>query len=176
MGDEVVVRHLGPVLATSRSFACVEEGEEKEACRKEALRAAQAQCALLGGNCILEVKADVTPALDDGVGARAKDCYVVSGNACILTTKAGATKASAANVRNDGRIRDGPARNKPARPDPPEKHGESKKRDGRIREAPARERAAAAHVVGGVLLNAVDGFDSDTTDWTFDGQVCSRLE
>jgi hypothetical protein len=50
-GDELIVRHLGPVLATSRSFDGVEESEEKEACRKEALKAAQALCALLGGSC-----------------------------------------------------------------------------------------------------------------------------
>lgn len=155
---------MGPILATSRSFDCDKGEGGKEACRKEALRAAQAQCALLGGNCILDTKADITPALDDGTGARAKDCYVVSGNACILMPKAGTTKAAAASVKSDGRIRDGPA--KKTQTFPQETQTYSRKRDGRIREVPTQDRGLAAHVVDGVLVNVVAGFDSDT-NWAF---------
>jgi hypothetical protein len=110
-GHEVLVRHLGPVLATSRSFDCDARDEAKEACRKEALRAAQAKCVLLGGNCILAAKATVTPALV-GAASRAKDSYVVSGNACILKAEAYSAKAVVETGISDGRTRQVPATKK----------------------------------------------------------------
>jgi hypothetical protein len=83
-------------------------------------------------------------------------------------TKADAAKAAAGNVRTDGRVRDGPVRTKQTRPSENQVEPKIQIREGRIRETPAQNRGVPAHVVGGVLLGIVAGFDSDATAWTFD--------
>jgi hypothetical protein len=163
MGDDVLVLLLGPVLAMSGSFDCNVEGERRESVRTEALQAAQAQCAMLGGNCILEAKAEVTPVRENGKGSRAKDCYVVSGTACIVKRSADQAKAPEHMPRSDRRIRDVPATRKQAPPQT--RQFDWTTMDGQLRQEPRHNAFAAVRRAGG-LLNFFDGFDTDA-NWSF---------
>jgi hypothetical protein len=154
-GDDVLVLSLGPVLATSRSFYCDEEGEDRKSLRTEARKAAQAQCAMLGGNYILEAKAVVTPARDDRKGTRARDCYIVKGTACIV--KRGVDQATANISTSDDRIRNSPVTRK--------QKGWQEWQFGRIPEHPRHTDVLGEFVAGGVL-NAVEWFSLDV-DWSF---------
>jgi hypothetical protein len=155
MGDDVLVLLLGPVFATSGSFDCDEEGERRESVRTEALQAAQAQCATLGGNYILEAKAVVTPVRENGKGSRAQDCYVVRGTACIVKRSADQAKAPEHIARSDRRIGDVPATRKQALPQ--ERQFDWTKMDGKFREEPRHNAFAAVSRAGG-LLNFFDEF------------------
>jgi hypothetical protein len=163
MGDDVLVLLSGRVLATSGSFDCDVEGERRESFRAEALQAAQAQCAMLGGNYILEAKAGVTAVRENGKGSRAKDCYVVCGTACIVKRSADQAKAPEHIARSDRRIRDVPATRKLALPQ--ERPFDWTKMDGKFREEPRHSAFAAVRRAGG-LLNFFDGFDTDA-NWSF---------